>query len=700
MPYPRSHDPNSLVCSRRVEEPLLTKFLCLSVEKAVEPVYWIDRQGCFVYVNQAACDMLGYDRDIFLTMTVADLDPDINPESWPAIWEELRQKGATVSENRQKAGDGTLIPVELSTNFIAFDAEEFVVAFARDMRSRKAAEGRLKLFERVFENALEGITITDATGRIVSVNPAFSAITGFAAEEVVDQNPRILKSDRHDGDFYAKMWGQIAKTGQWTGEIWNRRKSGEPYPEWLSISAIKDDQGNLANYVAVFHDITEMKRKEDQILHQANHDALTGLPNRSLLVDRMSQAIAHAQRANGRFGVMIIDLDNFKNINDSLGHALGDLLLQESAARVAGLLRHEDTISRPGGDEFIVMIADIESERELVTLAERVVRAFREPFQAKGRELFLTASLGISIYPHDGADPDTLIQNADLAMYRAKEHGKNAYHLFTPQMNEAVTRRLQLESDLRRALERGEFLLHYQPRVALSSMRVTGMEALVRWQRQDGRLVPPLEFIPVTEETGLIVPLGEFVLETACRQLDAWNKAWGTAYKISVNLSPRQFIEESPARMIERVLLRAGLSPSLLEVEITESVIMQNVKRAIDILNNITEMGVKVSIDDFGTGYSSLYYLKHLPLHSLKIDRSFINEIPRDPNDIAITTTIISMSHSLDLTVVAEGVETKEQLNFLLGLRCDECQGYLISKPLPPAIFEDFINRTGGAALV
>jgi len=683
-------------CVLRLTDEQFTRFLHFSVDQAAEPVYWIDKQGCFAYVNATACRMLGWSRAELLLMTVFEVDRVLTPALWEARWEQLQAEKSALYDVVHVARDGRTFPVEVSANFQTVGGEEFVAAFARDVTDRRLAEQRLKLFEKVFANALEGITVTDHRGDIVSVNPSFSLVTGYTAAEALGQNPRILKSDRHPPEFYKAMWADIIKKGQWSGEIWNRRKSGEAYPEWLSISAIKD-RGRTTHYVAVFHDISEMKRKEDKILHQASHDALTNLPNRLLLSDLLEKAISHATRAGHKLGVICFDLDNFKNINDTLGHAMGDELLKAAAMRISGMLRPEDTVARPGGDEFMVMLGEIADERDAVRVAERILESFRRPFPVDGRELVLTASVGISIFPEDGDTQDALIKNADLAMYRAKAQGKNAYQLFTPQMNEAVTRRLNLEAGLRRALDRGEFLVHYQPRLAFMGMRTVGMEALVRWRREPGMLVPPMEFIPLAEETGLIVPLGEFVLETACARTAAINAAMGLSLKVSVNLSARQFADTNLPELVARILGSTGLPPACLEVEVTETVLMQNIATAANMLAQLAEMGVAASIDDFGTGYSSLYYLKKMPLAAIKIDRSFIRDIPRDPSDIAITTTIISMCRGLDLAVVAEGVETQEQFNFLLGLRCDECQGYLISRPLPATDFEAFLRQPGNS---
>ncbi|WP_018123653.1 bifunctional diguanylate cyclase/phosphodiesterase [Desulfovibrio oxyclinae] len=550
---------------------------------------------------------------------------------------------------------------------------------------RKFEAFQRHLFEEVFENALEGICITDPDGSIIAVNPAFTTITGYAEEAVLGHNPSVLKSDRHDEGFYADMWQKIQVKGHWAGEIWNRRKSGEVYPELLSISAIYDSEGNVRHYVSVFHDMTDIKRKEEQLYMQAYHDALTGLPNRELLLDRLVMALRHARREESGVGLLFIDLDNFKNINDSLGHSVGDVLLQQAGQRAKLFGNPDDTVARYGGDEFVLLVNDV-NERDLVRLAQTLLEDFQKPFHVNGREIFVTTSVGMSLFPEDAEDPETLVRNAEMAMYQAKSSGKDSYSLFAKEMDERIARRLELEGNLRNALRKREFVVHYQPKVALSSGRVVGAEALVRWALPDGTMVSPGEFIPLAEETGMIVQLGEQVLETVCTDMAERNFPEG--FRVSVNLSANQFRQEDLLGSLRSIVESAGVSPGRIEFEVTESVLMHDIDENAKILQRLVDMGFSVSIDDFGTGHSSLFYLKKLPISTLKIDRSFVRELGSNPSDSLIVQTILLMAGSLNLSVVAEGVEEQQQADLLMRYGCGTAQGFLFAKPVP---FREFL---------
>ncbi len=551
---------------------------------------------------------------------------------------------------------------------------------------------------RIFESTIEGILITDTEGMIQSVNPAFSLITGYSAIETIGQTPAMLKSDRHDADFYHAMWQKLVDKGQWEGEVWNRRKNGEIYPQWLTLTAINDKEGNTSQYVGLFNDITEQKKNEEQIRHQAYHDFLTGLPNRLLFNDRLKQAMALSQRMNEQLAIMFIDLDRFKNINDSLGHGVGDQLLQAMAKRLKLCTREEDSVARMGGDEFTVMLPRINHLSDVAQVARKVLDGLSQPFNIKGHELVVTASIGISLYPVDGKLPEVLMKNSDSAMYRAKELGKNKYQFYSAEMNADAVAHLTLETELRHALEHNEFCLHYQPQIDISSGNLVGFESLIRWQHPDHGLIPPGKFIPMLEETGLIVPVGEWVLHEACQQNQHWRQSGLLPVRIAVNFSSHQFREKNIHQLVATALADTGLSADGLEAEITEGVLMDDVDASRHTLEQLQDMGVAIAIDDFGTGYSSLSYLKQFTVDMLKIDQSFVRDITCNPQDVEIVTSIITMAHGLELGVIAEGVETDEQLQCLTDLGCDQVQGYLTGRPLEKhqaeKLLEEFTQKS------
>jgi len=548
---------------------------------------------------------------------------------------------------------------------------------------RKQSEEKLMLASHVYENTIEGIMVTDAKGRILSVNPAFTAITGYSTQEVVGKTPRLLKSNKHGQSFYKQMWKSIITQGSWKGEIWNRRKSGEIYPERLTISTIKDSDGNAIRYTAIFYDITDIKESEDKIRHRAFHDPLTELPNRLLFQDRLRQAIAHAKRSSDQLAIMFMDVDHFKNLNDSLGHHMGDIFLHQLATQLTQIIRIEDTVSRMGGDEFTILLTQISSEADAASIANKILTLFKTPFDLGGHNIHLGASVGIALYPNDGDNPDTLIRNADTAMYHAKEQGRNNYQFFTTEMESRVRERVILEADLRKGLERGEFRLYYQPIYSLETEAIMGFEALIRWQHPDSGFMSPAKFIPIAEERGLIIPIGEWVLRRACRQLDKWSRQNDKPLHMSINISAHQFTKKEFIHTINDILSKSTFAPEQLIFEITETAMMDNLGHTIQTLKQLRAMGIQIAMDDFGTGYSSFTYLKHLPIDILKLDHIFMRDVMHDPDSAEIAASIIDLAKKLRLNVIAEGIETTEQLGFLKSHRCARGQGFLFSRPLP-----------------
>ncbi|MEW7986522.1 MAG: EAL domain-containing protein [Candidatus Thiodiazotropha sp.] len=559
--------------------------------------------------------------------------------------------------------------------------------------AHRTAEEKLRLADRAFQNTAEGITVTDASGNIVSINPAFEAITGYSHEEVLGQNPRVLKSGHHPDSFYEEMWDTLLSTGHWRGEIWNRRKNGDAYPEWLTISAVKDGNDETTHYVGVFTDISQIKEAQDQINFLAHHDALTRLPNRALFRERFDHALMHARRENASIALLFLDLDRFKTVNDTLGHPVGDQVLLEVSKRMNQIVRASDTLARLGGDEFVLLLEEQTDAQHAAVVARKLLDLFSRPMIIGEHELVVTASIGITLYPNDGEDSDKLIRHADRAMYDAKQQGRNTYRFFTQALTEGALERLMMENHLRHAVTRNELILHYQPIVNLETRQLQGIEALVRWQHPEHGLIAPGLFIELAEEIGIIGEIGQWVLRAACTQLARWDRDGFKVPRISVNLSVQQIDREGLVTMVSEELDSSGLSPERLELEVTESMLIRNPELSRTVLSELRTIGVKFAIDDFGTGYSSLAYLKLLPLDHLKIDQSFVRDIGKDANDEAIVRAIIAMSKSLGLESVAEGVEEAHQARFLQQAGSDLAQGYLYSRPLPAdEIFSNWIR--------
>jgi len=550
------------------------------------------------------------------------------------------------------------------------------------IRTLSRQDREIRQAAMVFESTGEGVIIIDKLGRIVTFNQAFSDSSGYAREELAGRHIRILRSRRHRRAFYEQILRALFETGRWQGEVYTRKKSGEPVLEWLTLNSVRDSEGKVVQFVAVFSDVAIVKRSLQKLDHLAHHDTLTGLPNRLLLQDRLDHAIRRAHRQGHCVAVLFLDLDRFKNVNDTLGHAAGDQLLRIFAARLTLQVREGDTVARLGGDEFMVLLEDYRASEDPRIVAQKLLDSLQDPLHIQGQQLFISVSIGISLYPDDGLTVDELVRNSDAAMYRAKQRGKNSYHFYTSDLTESARESLRLESSLRLALGRGEFVLHYQPKWNTLTGAITGVEALLRWQHPQRGLIGPGAFLDTLEDCGLILQVGKWILQEACRQAQAWRTEGLPPIQMSVNLSGQQITQGNLLPIITQTLAESGLDAHNLELELTEGFIMQQPDEAIGLLDALRETGISIAIDDFGTGYSSLSYLKQLPVQKLKIDRSFVRDIPADPDDMAITSAIVALGHRLQMSIVAEGVETNEQLAFLVSEGCEEAQGYLFSPPV------------------
>jgi diguanylate cyclase (GGDEF)-like protein/PAS domain S-box-containing protein len=571
------------------------------------------------------------------------------------------------------------------------EVDVLVDNFAAMVVRRKMAEQDLRIAATAFETQ-EAIVITDAESRIVRVNRAFTRITGYTAEEVVGEHPSKFKSGRHDAEFYRRMWDTLLHEGSWSGEIWDRRRNGEVFPKWLTITAVRDATGKITHYVGSFIDITDQKTAQAHILRLAYHDALTGLPNRFSLRERMQQVIAQARRDRTRFALLMIDLDRFKQINDTLGHHVGDQLLIQVGQRLTETVRDSDIVARLGGDEFVVVLNALDASVAAMHLAGKIVAALSAPYTIANNELRSSPSIGICMFPDDATELDDLIRHADVAMYEAKAQGRGRYQFFTPQLQAAVSSRMVMEQELRAALAERQFVLHYQPQLDLRTGRIFGVEALVRWRHPQRGLVAPADFIPIAEEIGIIDGIGDWVIDTACRQMQEWRQRGLGELSLSINLSAGQFHDGHLPERIRDVARAAAIPPGCIDLEVTETMAMAAPNETIAVLHGLRREGISLSIDDFGTGYSSLAYLKLFPFNTLKIDRAFVKDIETDPDDAGICDVTVLLAHKLGRETIAEGVETEGQLKFLLSIGCEKIQGYLISKPLPAAEAEAFIR--------
>jgi len=655
--------------------------------------FWLtDKEGFLLETNDAYADLSGYSKKELVGIHISELEAQEKPEETAQHIQKIIETGSDLFETRHQKKSGEVWDAEVSTSFSDVDGGRFF-AFVRDITERKRTQQELRLIAEVFKNTSEGIVITDPTGIIVDVNPAYCEITGYRREEMIGARPNKIKSDRHDAEFYKRMWASLLEEGRWVGEIWDRRKNGEVFPKWLSINAVKDEEGTLTHYVGTFSDISVLKGIEKELEYMAYYDPLTGLPNRILFKDRLENEIHTSHRQGERFATLFLDLDRFKIINDSLGHTAGDELLVEVSHRIQGAVRETDTIARLGGDEFTLIIPQLRNTDAAAIVANNLIDRLSQPIKLRGDELRIGASIGIAIYPDDGENFTTLTRHADAAMYAAKENGRGQYNFYSAYMDKTAHEHLSLERDLHKALDEEQFFLMFQPQIHAQSGRTVQCEALIRWQHPELGLIPPDKFIPVAEDTGLIHAIGDWVIREVCRHISIWRTELDVIPRVAVNLSARQFRQERLVEQITGVVEEFQIGVDSIEFEITESVAMEHAESTMQRLSALSNHGFSLAIDDFGTGYSSLSYLKRFPVNKLKLDRSFVMDIPDDENDAAISAAVIHMAQSLGLDVVAEGVETAEQRDFLMGQGCRIMQGYLYSKPLHSKDFLDYITR-------
>ncbi|WP_428624484.1 putative bifunctional diguanylate cyclase/phosphodiesterase [Sedimenticola sp.] len=663
-------------------------------EHSADAMLIID-DGKFVDCNAATLHMLGYTNraDLFATHP-SQLSPPHQPDGLPSFDkanEMIRiaiEQGSHRFEWIHRKVDGTDFPVEVLLTAISAGSKTLLHVVWRDITQRKKAEEKLRLAKYVTESTSEGIIVTDMDLRIIEVNPAYCELLGYRREEVLGRNAGFTKSGRHDNAFYKSIWNTLHESGKWQGEIWDRRKNGEVFPIYLRLNTIYDAAGKPCYYTGLFSDITHQKRTEEQLEELAFNDPLTGLPNRALFHQRLMQDLKSCRRHENKLALLFIDLDRFKNINDSLGHSSGDILLVEVGKRIKSTVRSIDTVARMGGDEFTVILSDLEDEHMAADIASKILATVIQPVWIHQHEITPHMSIGISLYPRDAETVDDLTRYADMAMYHAKSEGGDGFHFFLEEMNRESKRRLLLENEMNAGLSQGQFVPYFQPIYDLQSGQLVGMEALARWHHPDRGLIMPDDFIPLAEETGFITTLGNHILQQACSQVKTWMEEYSQELSLAVNLSGRQFNSNELIDQIQLILDSTRLPPHCLTLEITESMVMGRIERTLNQLNQLRDAGLNLAIDDFGTGYSSLSYLQRFPVNTLKIDRAFINDVLTDRNSRAIVRAIISMAKAMELDVVAEGVENQQQLMFLKQLACQKVQGYLFSKPIPADQFE------------
>jgi len=680
-------------------------------DTAPEAVILVDNEGKVLFWNIAAEQIFGYASGEAVGKSIHTLI--IPPRFREEHLQGFRSFGTTghgpligkTVEVPALRKDGAELPIELSLAAVKLNGSWCATSIARDVTERKMADEKVRKLSVAVEGSSDWVLVTNKDGSIEYANRAVEEMSGYKKDEIQGQTPRIFKSGKHNERFYKELWATILSGQTFRGIISNRKKDGALFEVFHTITPLKDGDGNITHFISMAKDVTQQKILEEKIHHLAYYDDLTGLPNRVFHKELMARTIEIAKRRKQIFALLNLDLDDFKRINDTLGHSVGDLLLKSVAGKLSAFLRScdyvarshevniEDVLFRPGGDEFLVLLHNLGEAQDAARVARRILEELSKPWDIDDREVFMTASIGISVYPDDGETVDHLLKNADAAMYQAKAEGKNNYQFYSKSLNASVLELLTLESEIRKALDRGEFTLYYQPKVDASTRTITGMEALIRWNHPKKGLLLPERFISAAETSGLIVPMAEFSLRAACVQLKRWQVEGFKPMTVAVNVSGRQFDQKNLIEVVDGALRDAGLAPRYLELEITESTIMRNPDDAVRTLLALKERGIEIAIDDFGTGYSSLSYLKRLPLDFLKIDQSFVRNVASSHSDQAIVRATIAMAHSLNLKVIAEGVETREQMAFLCEQGCDEFQGFLFSRAVPPQEFSELLAK-------
>ncbi len=656
---------------------------CSSILKyAAESIFTFTESGLIETTNPASATLFGYEEYELLGMNIAVLIPKFNQ-----IASELNSQESISQPNVRLViygihKNGTLFPIEFTIGRPVYANKRQWLVIIRDISERRKLEQGLRLMANIFEGSSDAIVITNNLSQIIDVNKAFTTITGYEQNDVLGLFPSFLNSDKRPNNFYYKLYRTLLKTGVWCGEVWSKHKNNDIFPIWLSIYTVKNENNLRTHFVGIFSNITARKAVENQLKQLAHYDLLTGLANRAQFIERLKWSMDISKRDGKETALMFLDLDRFKLINDTLGHQAGDQLLIEVARRLTANVREVDTVSRLGGDEFTVVLNGIKSPEEAGFVSRNILEALAVPVFLEGQEVFISSSIGIAIYPIDGDSVNELVKNADTAMYHAKEQGRNNYQYFSSGMNQKVLGELEMETNLRQALKNNEFSLRYQPQFNLRTRELIGLEVLLRWEHPKLGFISPAIFIPHAEKNDLIISIGEWLLRSACERSVAWQNSGLKPVRISVNLSGMQLKQSDLIDKVTQILNETKLSPAFLEFELSEGVLVNDTEVTINVLTELKEMGIRLSIDDFGTGYSSLSYLKRLPIDSLKIDQSFIQDITIDMDDNAIASTIITMAHNLRLTVIAEGVETQKQIDILCEKNCDEAQGYFFSRPL------------------